>query len=176
MKNWIFILLFLVVLSACNDKDLNADFTGNELEIQMIPGTIEGNTTTGLVIIKERTDGKAQIEVRVNNVLPNSEHPVHFHFGSLDDNGNVASFLTTLKEENGIGKSITILDRLDDNTSLSFTQLMDFNGSLKVHFEASGPLENEVLVSANLGMNTPDNEAYLMGIKSITVCNSSFEN
>ena len=176
MKKTLFVLLILIVATACNDNNENTDFTGNQLEIQMIPGTIDGNTTTGTLLIKERTDEKAQIEVTLNNVIQNAEHPVHLHFGSLDDNGTVATFLTTLKEESGIGRSISILDRLDDNTELTFNQLIQFNGSIKIHFEASGPMENEILASTNIGLNAPDNAAYLNGSKSITVCNNDFNN
>ncbi len=176
MKNIIFLLLIFVALSSCEEKDQNTEFTGNEIEFQMIPGTVDGNTTTGTLVIKERNDGRAQIEVTINNVLQNAEHAVHLHFGSLEDNGVVATYLTTLKEEDGVGKSITILDRLDDNTTINFSQLSQFNGSIKIHFEASGPMENEILASTNIGLNAPDNAAYLSGAKSITICNNDFNN
>ncbi|PIQ49024.1 MAG: hypothetical protein COW03_06860 [Cytophagales bacterium CG12_big_fil_rev_8_21_14_0_65_40_12] len=176
MKNILFLLMIFVAASSCQEKDQNTEFTGNEIEFQMIPGTVDGNTTTGTLVIKERTDGRAQIEVTVNDVLQNAEHPVHLHFGSLEDNGVVATYLTTLKEEDGVGKSLTILDRLDDNTMINFSQLSQFNGSIKIHFEASGPMENEILVSTNIGLNAPDNAAYLNGSKSITVCNNDFKN
>lgn len=176
MKKTLFALLILFIATACSEKDQSSDFTGNELEIQMIPGTVDGNTTTGTLKIKERTDGKAQIEVTLNNVIQNAEHPVHLHFGSLEDDGTVATFLTTLKEENGIGRSISILDKLDDNTEVTFSQLIQFDGSIKIHFEASGPMENEILASTNIGLNTADNQAYFSGLKSITNCNTDFKN
>ena len=176
MKKTLFALLVLFAATACNENNENTDFTGNQVEIQMIPGTVDGNTTTGSLMIKERTDGKAQIEITLNNVIQNAEHPVHLHFGSLEDNGTVATFLTTLKEENGIGKSISILDKLDDNTEVTFAQLIQFDGSIKIHFEASGPMENEILASTNIGLNTADNQAYFSGLKSITSCNTDFKN
>ena len=37
-------------------------------------------------------------------------------------------------------------------------------------------LENEILGSANIGLNVDQNEAYLSGLKSITSCNSDFRN
>jgi hypothetical protein len=176
MKKSIFAFLVIATFTACKDKELNSDFTGNEIEIEMIPGTVDGNTTSGLVVFKERTNGKAQIEITLNNVLTNAIHPVHFHFGSLDDNGNVATFLTSIREENGVGKSVTILEKLDNDTQIDFNQLTSFNGSIKIHFEASGPMENEILASTNIGINTPGNEAYFSGLKSITVCNTEFDN
>lgn len=168
-------LAFNIMLASCSDSSQEeSEFTGNEVQLEMIPGTVENNTTSGQLVIRERLDGRAQIEITLNNILDDAQHPVHLHFGSLDDDGEVATFLNTMKEENGVGKSITILNKLDDDTALDYTTLMNFNGSIKIHFESSGPLENEILGSTNIGINTPDNEAYLTGIKSITVCNSNF--
>jgi len=179
MKRFTSILLSLVlvaVISACGDDSGSSEFTGNEVSMTMIPGTVDGNTTTGSLLIRERNDGMAQIEITLNNVLDGAQHPVHLHFGSLEDDGEVATFLTTLSEENGVGRSMTILDRLDNDETLTFNQLVTFNGSVKIHFEASGPLENEVLAAANIGLNTGGNEAYLLGLKGITSCNSKAGN
>ena len=164
---------FVLLLGACGDGgDNTSEFTGNEVSTELIPGTVEGNTTTGTLVIKERTDGRAQLEITLNNVLNGAQHPVHLHFGSLDDDGEVATFLTTLSESNGVGRSVTILDALDNDTSVDYSQLLTFNGSIKIHFESSGPLENAVLGSTNIGLNTGGNEAYLNGTKDITTCNT----
>jgi hypothetical protein len=37
-------------------------------------------------------------------------------------------------------------------------------------------MENEILASTNIGLNTADNEAYFNGLKSITNCNTNFKN
>lgn len=170
------LVLISFTLGCADDGDSFSEFTGNALNIDMIPGTVQGNTTSGKIVIRERSDGKAQIEISLDNVLSNADHPVHLHLGSLDDDGDVVLLLDRLTEENGIGKSTTILEALDNNTSLNYTSLLTFNGSIKIHFEASGPLENEILGAANIGINTSGNQAYLDGIKSITICNSDFGN
>lgn len=171
------VALCLLTILSCNDSENPiSDFTGNKVETQLIPGTVEGNTTTGSLTIRERNDGKAQIEITLQNILKGASHPVHLHFGNLEDNGNVATFLSTLTEENGIGKSTTLLESLDNNTSIDYADLVNFDGSIKIHFESSGPLENEILGAANIGLNASQNEAYLSGWKSITICNSEFGN
>ena len=174
--NFLLSLALVASLASCGGDEGSSEFTGNEVSIALIPGTVEGNTTTGSLVIKERNDGKAQIEVFLNNVLSGAVHPVHLHFGSLDDDGEVATFLTTLNEVNGVGRSTTILDQLDNDESLDYNQLITFNGSIKIHFEASGPLEDAVLGAANIGLNTPGNEAYLQGLKDITTCNNKVGN
>ena len=171
------ILLVTFYTWSCSDSGNEiSEFTDNEMELALIPGSVEGNTTTGTLKIRERNDGKDQIEITLNNVISGAEHPVHLHFGDLSSDGDVATFLTTLKEQNGIGKSVTILESLDNNTQISYNDLIRFDGSVKIHFESSGPLENEILGSTNIGLNSDQNQAYFDGTKSITVCNSNFGN
>lgn len=170
-----FLLAILAIsITACGDDDSSSEFTGNEVQLEMIPGTVQGNTTTGTILIRERSNGQAQIEISLNNVLNNADHPVHLHVGSLDDDGDVVLLLERLTEENGIGRSVTVLNTLADNTTLNYASFLNFDGSIKIHFEDSGPLENEILGAINIGINTSGNEAYLSGLKSITICNSDF--
>ena len=76
----------LVSVWSCNDSENPiSEFTGNRMEIQLIPGTVEGNTTTGTLVVRERNDGKAQLEISLQNVLSGASHPVHLHFGNLED-------------------------------------------------------------------------------------------
>ncbi len=175
MKNYI-ILSFIcsALLLGCSETDQSSLFTGNEIRLDMIPGTVQGNTTSGQLIIKERTDGLAQIDITLLNVLKHGSHPVHLHFGSLADDDNVATLLNDIKERNGEGRSSTILGPLEDGTQLSYNDLLNFDGSIKIHFEASGPLEDEILGAINIGINESENTAYFSGEKSITQCNSEY--
>lgn len=168
-------LIFLSILTfiGCTN-DASNEFTGNEVTIPMIAGEVQGNTTSGILTIKERTSGDAQIEIIVQNVLQNATHPIHLHYGSLDDNGNVATMLSELIEENGVGKSITILSTLENGESISYQDLILFDGSIKIHFEASGPLENALIGSTNIGLNQSENGAYIDGSKAITECNGKY--
>lgn len=166
-------LLLLVTIYACSQEGVN-EFTGNEISIPMIAGEVQGNSTSGILTIKERTDGKAQIEIVVQNVLPNSVHPIHLHYGSLDDNGNVATLLTELTEVKGTGKSVSILSTLENGNEISYQDLVNMDGSIKIHFEASGPLEDALIASTNIGVNQVENAAYLDGTKSISECNSEY--
>lgn len=171
----LFLLSFLsLILLACENDADNAEFTGNEVEFQMIPGSVNGNETNGTLLIKEKANGAAQIEIRLNGVLNNANHPVHLHFGSLEDDGNIATLLNPLTEQNGLGQSITVLNELENGEAVTYAKLIAFDGSVKVHWEASGPMKDEILGSTNIGLNSDQNAAYLTGAKSITVCNSDY--
>lgn len=175
ISTYLAMFALVLIIGACDEGNSgDSEFTGNEIRMELIPGTVSGNTTSGSLLIRERTDGNAQLDITLNNVLSGAEHPVHLHFGSLEDNGEVATFLTTIREVDGVGKSSTILTSLDNDTQVNYSNMLTFNGSIKIHFEASGPLEDEILGSTNIGMNMGGNEAYLNGTKSITTCNSNF--
>jgi hypothetical protein len=175
ISTYFMMLVLVAVLGACAEENAgDSEFTGNEVRMELIPGTVSGNTTTGSLLIRERTTGEAQLDITLNNVLSGAEHPVHLHFGSLDDNGDVATFLTTVREVDGVGVSSTVLTRLDNDEPVNYSSLVTFNGSIKIHFEASGPMEDAILGSANIGLNSGENEAYLNGLKSVTSCNSNF--
>ena len=175
MKKAILLFALPFFLFACVDNsDTEAVYTGNEIKLAMIPGTVQENTTTGTLTVKERNDGLAEIIIELENVLKNASHPVHLHFGDLSTDGNVATYLSNVEEQNGVGVSKTILSELDNGSSLTYSDFLSFDGSIKVHFEASGPLEDEILGSTNIGINEAKNAAYLTGEKSITSCNSNF--
>ena len=168
------LLTFLsgILISSCSDQSTenSTEFTKNEVRMEMIPGTVQGNTTTGTIVIKERTDGSAQLDITLNGVIANAVHPVHLHFGSLKDNGDIATYLSELREDNGVGLSSTILGNLSNNSTLDYNNFLQFDGSIKVHYEESGPLENELLGAVNIGLNSNENAAYLNGAKGITIC------
>ena len=168
-------LVLFTTLSCDNAPEEDDILTGNEVNYELIPGEVQGITTTGTLSIKERKDGKAQIDITLNGVLNGAVHPVHLHFGSLEDNGLVATYLTEIRESNGVGKSSTIFADLDNGTTLSYADIVTFNGSVKIHFEETGALKDEVLGATNIGINSDGNEAFLSGVKSITVCNNDFE-
>ena len=174
MKQLFALILLSAFVFACSSDAEDAEFTGNEVEMEMIPGAVNGNQTNGTLLIKERKGGAAQVEITLNGVINNANHPVHLHFGSLADDGNIATLLNPIEEKDGVGKSSTILNELENGSTISYSDLLTFDGSIKIHFEASGPMKDEILGSTNIGLNADQNSAYLSGEKSITICNSDY--
>lgn len=174
MKKLFFLAILSIAVFSCGSDSGNAEFTGNEMVFQLIPGSVNGNETSGTLVIRERTEGLAQIEITLHGVIANSNHPAHLHYGSLEDNGNMATQLNPVIEADGVGYSVTILNELENGDEITYADLITFDGSVKIHFEASGPLKDEILGSTNIGINSDQNQAYLIGDKSITICNSEY--
>jgi hypothetical protein len=170
-----FLITVLVIVTACeSSNDEVSLYTGNEVNFELISGEFEGNETSGVLTIKERTDGKGEVEITLNGVINGAVHPVHLHFGGLNADGLVATYLNPIEEINGVGKSNTLIDQLDNNIELNYNSLLIFDGSIKIHFESTGDLKDVILGATNIGLNSQANEAFLLGIESITTCNSDF--
>lgn len=171
------LLIIAVVLIAACDSSSDGDslYTGNEVNFELISGEFEGNTTSGNLTVKERTDGSAEIVILLNGVIKGASHPVHLHFGSLSDDGLVATYLNQIEEVEGVGQSTTLLSELDNGTAINYNSMLAFDGSVKIHFESTGELKDIILGASNIGMNSAENEAFLLGLESISTCNSDFE-
>ena len=151
------IILALSFATACKPSDEVNLYTGNEVDFELLPGDFDGNTTSGNLMIKERTDGNAEIEITLNGIIQGASHPAHLHFGSLEANGLMASLLNPVEETNGIGKSSTLLTALDNGTIINYASLLVFDGSVKIHFEQTGALKHVILGATNIGINSSAN-------------------
>ena len=174
MKKVFSLLIFSISVLACSIENGDPEYTGNSMFYNLIPGSANGLETNGTLIIRERADGTAQFEILMTGVLNNANHPVHLHYGSLEDNGNIAAMLNPVLAIDGIGKSLSFVVELENGEEVDYNDMVTFDGSLKVHFEASGPLKDQLLGSINIGSNSSENQAYLDGDKSITICNSEY--
>ncbi len=172
-----FLIIAFAVITGCNSSEGEVNiYTGNEVSYELIPGDFQGNETSGILKIKERTDGKGEIEIMLNGVINGAVHPAHLHFGDLNANGLVATHLNPVEETDGVGKSNTLIEQLVNGDDLDYNALLLFDGSVKIHFEATGDLKDVILGATNIGINGSANEAFLLGIQSITTCNSDFGN
>jgi len=171
----LFLLASAVILTACNNEgEENANYTGREIQYNLLEGSYLETTTSGMVTIKERLDKSAEIKLVIDGTLNNAQHPVHLHYGNLQDNGLVAEFLNNMEDiGNNRSQSITHLTQLADGTAITYDQLVKMNGSIKVHFEEDGALKDVILGATNIGANYQ--MADIGSIKDITVCNSKTE-
>ncbi|MEM9829252.1 MAG: hypothetical protein AAF944_01365 [Bacteroidota bacterium] len=174
MRNISLLALSLAVLfAACdsNDEDL---YSGRETQYNLLEGSYLGTTTTGTITIKERVDRTAEIQLVMEGTLNEAVHPVHLHYGSLQDDGLVAEFLNDLKDVgNNRSQSITHLTQLTDGTAITYDHLVSMDGSIKVHFEEAGALRDVILGASNIGANY--SMADVGSVKDITLCNSKTE-
>jgi len=167
------LLSSVMLFSACDSKEDDL-YTGRETQYNLLDGSYLESTTSGFITIKERADQSVEIQLLMEGTLDQAVHPVHLHYGSLQDDGLVAEFLNNLEDiGDNRSQSITHLTQLADGTAVTYDELVKMNGSIKVHFEEEGTLKDVILGATNIGANY--RMADIGSIKDITICNSKTE-
>lgn len=165
-KLWIFALL--TVFAACQDTE-NAltDLTGNEITYALQAGSVY--PVSGTVTFKEKKNGTTLVIVALTGTEGNTLHPVHLHMGDITTpDAEVAALLNPVK--GNIGKSETTLEFLADETSVTYSALMEYNACIKIHLADSGPDRDIILAGGNIG--SAFNNASGKGRGEFGVCKS----
>lgn len=144
------LLVATLLFSACDRADDASDvFTAKQAAYTLASAT-EYNIQ-GVATFREKRNGDLQLTVQLENTVAGGQHPGHLHYGTVDTPGStVALMLTPVDGETGT--SVTTFNQLADGTSFGFSDLMSFDGSLKVHLDG-GVNKDVVLAGANVGQN-----------------------
>ncbi len=142
------------------------NLTGRQVSYNLVPADPQFGVS-GTIDFKEGTDKSIIIEIAVNSTGSGGEHPVHLHFGTLaTPDAEIAALLTPVDATTG--KSITSLSLLGNQTAFTYQDLLNFDGSVKIHMD-DGPNKNTVLAATNIGINSS------IDLTDIAVCSSDKE-
>lgn len=161
-----FLLILLTGLISCSsDDEVPSVYTSNEVIYSLEAGSqfpISGTAT-----VKERTTGDLEFIIQLNGTDGDIEHPVHLHYGDVSTpDAEIAAMLNPVFGETG--QSITVFNKLGDETPFSFEYLENFNGHIKVH-QDSGPNKDVILAYGNIGIASSQSTN---GRISIAICKS----
>ncbi|MGE0588173.1 MAG: hypothetical protein AB7O48_06330 [Cyclobacteriaceae bacterium] len=148
MKKLISVAVLGIILISCQESESVSEFTGNEVVYALQQGS--SFNVSGQVIISEKKDGSAVIEIQLDGTDGDVQLPAHLHLGDISTPGaDVAALLTPV--DGVTGKSKTNLLRLADETSVSYKDLIDLEACIKVHLSDIGPERDIVLAGGNIG-------------------------
>ena len=149
MKN----LLSMIVLAGagigCQESESISEFTGNETTyaLQQASEYVISGTTT----LKERKDGATTVVVQLSGTEGESKYPVHLHLGDITTpKADIAAILNPLVGKTG--RSETRIDKLADETPISYKNLVNLNACMKIHLSDVGAERNIILAGGNIGV------------------------
>jgi hypothetical protein len=159
MRRWGFILL---LLGACENQIIQEEvFTGNEVVYNLQPGS--SYAISGLLTLKEKTDGSTLISIELEGTEGDVQHPVHLHLGDLGQaDAAIAALLNPLEAKTG--KSETLLKQLADESILTYSELVQLSASIKIHLAEAGPGRDVILAGSNIGTAVNSNSTARLGI------------
>lgn len=135
-----------------NEFTLNVE----DYDLEAVAGSgIEGDIT-----FIERVSGEILAIISLENTPVEGEHPAHVHLNSVATGGGIAISLNPVNGETGF--SLTDFSSLNDETPITFSQLKEFDGHVKVHLSAT---EISTIVAAgDIGANelTGEMESYTL--------------
>jgi hypothetical protein len=148
MKNLLFLLVFSVLLTSCQENVSTNDFTGNETTYDL--QSASQYNISGTVTLKEKRDGTTEVVVKLAGTSGESKLPVHLHLGDISTPGaDVAALLTPVHAKTGTSE--TVLKQLADETEISYSDLIKLNACIKIHLSDVGPERDIVLAGGNIG-------------------------
>lgn len=177
MKNeirvWFISAFSLMSVLGCQSDDVkkqddtDPDITGRSITY-FLDQASDWNVN-GFVVFNERTDGTTRIDIKLNGLGQDSQHPVHLHLGDIStDDADVAALLSPLSGKTGESK--TTLTRLADDSVITFEELKALNACIKIHLAASGEEQNIILAAGNIGSAVGKTD--VTGRNKIGICKS----
>lgn len=159
MRRWGFIFLLLV---ACEEKSVQKEvFTGNEVVYNLQAGS--AYAISGVLTLKEKTDGSTLVSIVLDGTEGDVQHPVHLHMGNLGEaDAAIAALLQPVEAKTG--KSETILKQLADESAITYTELVQLSASIKIHLAEAGPGRDIILAGSNIGTAISSNSNARSGI------------
>ena len=128
------------------DLDLGPIATGNSKTYDL--GSVGGSSVSGTATFKEMNDNSITVELDLDGTPDGGEHPAHIHFNSVVETGGIARSLTSV--DGSTGKSSTNFSALDDGSSISYDDLLDYDGHINVHLSSD---DLTVVAQGDIGGN-----------------------
>jgi len=105
---------------------------------------IEGTAT-----IHQRISGAALVEIKLEGTTSGNSYPAHIHFGAAEEGGNIVVTLEPVK--GGLGTSTTQVEMLEDETPVTYDDLIVYDGHINVHLSAEEI--GTIVTQGNIGAN-----------------------
>lgn len=132
-------------IGANADGDGDGDLTGESREYTFVSNT--DTEVVGTVTFHERNDGQTRAEIILED-FPEGSHPVHIHMNTAADSGDA---VYTFANVEGPTDTLTVdIDSLDDGTSITYQEFLDFNGYIDVHRSDD---DDEIIAHTDIGQN-----------------------
>lgn len=123
------------------------ELTGTSMSYDLNSVDVAG--VSGTVEFMERVNGETLVEINLMGTTFAGDHPSHIHLGSVAEApGAIAVTLTSV---NTMGVSKTNVTMLDDESTLSYDDLIAFDGYVNVHNSAADL--GTLVAQGNIGAN-----------------------
>lgn len=122
--------------TSCSDDDVSDPINPIGDSKEYILETVSNSGVSGTVTFMRNEDNSTTIEIDLTGTTTGQIYPVHIHHNAYVVGGDIALTLNPVDGETG--ESTTIISKLDDESTISYTDLLTFNGYFDVHLGETG--------------------------------------
>ena len=113
--------------------------------------SVSNPSVGGSAIFAQRKNGTTLITLSLVGTTAGGDHPSHLHMNTAAAGGPIALDLTNVS--GATGKSLTQVAKLNDNSAITYTQLIAYNGYINAHLSVSNL--STLIAQGNIGSNAP---------------------
>ena len=140
----------LAFLTNCSDDDDNTIVIGPTGETKTYQlGSVADPSISGTATFIENSDASTTIKLQLTGTPDDGMHPAHIHFNTAAESGEIALTLGTV--DGATGSSSITTSTLDDDTTITYDELLDFDGYINVHLSADD-IET-IVAQGDIGQN-----------------------
>jgi len=123
------------------------DLTGDSKMYTLAEKDVAG--IMGTATFYKRVDGSALAVLDIENTVAGEMHPSHIHENDAATGGPIAFSFNPVNGDTGM--SMTQVEELDDNTAITYDEILTFDGYINVHLSATQL--GTVVAQGNIGSN-----------------------
>lgn len=117
---------------------------------------------SGTAVFAERASGETLITISLDGDAEDSDHPAHIHMNTAAEGGGIVIGLSNVQN----GASRTTVSALNDDTPVTYEELLEFDGYINVH--SSSANLGTLVAQGDIGQNALTGEmvVYELGPKT----------
>ncbi|MET7030089.1 hypothetical protein [Sediminicola luteus] len=142
---YLFLALVMVILTGCS-KDDNSETSIVSRVFQL--SAVSNSNISGTATFIKKENGLTEVVLQISNSSTDI-HPAKIYLNNAVQGGEAAITLAAI--ECDCEASTTMVSKLDNGTAISYEELVNFNGHIKIH-------QNEnhmeiIIAQGNIGSN-----------------------
>ncbi|AUC81044.1 CHRD domain-containing protein [Lacinutrix sp. Bg11-31] len=163
----VFVLLPLVLLSSCRSDDAETDQVTDLESKTYILNPVGNSEISGSVRFIKNSNFTLSIELNMIGTIDNDYHSAFLYMDNAANDGEVIALtLDTVVGETGM--STTVFTKLDDDTPISYEELLNFDGYIEI--KSNDVNLNTPKANGDIGQNelTSDQVTYDLEERDLT--------
>ena len=126
---WLFCLLVLIGCNNDDDPVVEKELTGEKTEFTISEFGDSG--ISGKVVLEEYEDESTKVTIELSGTSDGNSYPAHFHGGTAIDSKGIEILLNNV--DGSTGKSETDVKSLTGGDNITYTELIEYDGSINIH-------------------------------------------